>query len=119
MLKCGCDPHVEWCPECRAELQRQEAESPMGKLKARVAELEAAQGLISDEVLTENATLRARVTELEEVCEMRKSASVLYKESAEGFRAERDRYKEDAESNYMGHLTNDEILAEAKARGIA
>lgn len=31
MLKCDCDPHVEWCPECRAELQRQDTESPMAE----------------------------------------------------------------------------------------
>ena len=23
-MKCGCDPHVEWCPECRASKRNQE-----------------------------------------------------------------------------------------------
>jgi len=46
MLKCGCDPHVEWCPLCRAEKHRQEAESPMGKVKARVAELESTNAFL-------------------------------------------------------------------------
>jgi len=52
----------------------------------------------AEEVTKRRVACAARLAELEEVCEMRKSAAILYKESAEGFRDERDRFHAEVEN---------------------
>ena len=51
-MKCNCDPHVEWCNICRAELAERESQEPINVLKKHITDLETIVDLCASDERT-------------------------------------------------------------------